>query len=374
MKLVMKNSLIILFTLCAFNLVQADDGIVDVSDALVEKVSDSVMPSVAVSVVLQDKIFAHGATGKRKVGSDEKVTIQDKFHLGSCTKNMTAMLGAILAKEKILSWDTKIVDVFPEIPIHESYQTANLKHLLSNSAGCPTRVPRKLWSELWKMEPDPIKQRMHLLKGMLAEPASFSPGSDYLYSNSGFAIAGAMMEKLTDQPYEKLMKEKLFSPLGMHSAGFGPPATKGKIDHPYGHHEKLFKLKPVDPYPGGDNPVAIAPAGRVHCSIDDFARYALFLLNGSEQIDLSLEEIQFVLKPASKNGKYALGMGITQRKWGKGTVYTHTGSNTMFYSVIWVAPKADFAIVAACNSGLSKAYKVLDSAVWDNIQEFLLDE
>ena len=65
-----------------------------------------------------------------------------------------------------------------------------------------------------------------------------------IYSNQGYAIVGAMLEKITGQDYETLMTEKLFKPLHMDTAGFGPPGTTDKVDQPWGHVHKLFMTIP----------------------------------------------------------------------------------------------------------------------------------
>ena len=93
-----------------------------------------------------------------------------------------------------------------------------------------------------------------------------------IYSNQGYAIVGAMLEKLTGTPWETLITERLFKPLHMDSAGFGPPGTIGGMDQPWGHIRKLAITVPLQ----ADNPPAIAPAGRVHCSLDDLARFTIF--------------------------------------------------------------------------------------------------
>ena len=89
----------------------------------------------------------------------------------------------------------------------------------------------------------------------------------------GFAtigsIAGAMLEKLTGTPWETLMTNRLFRPLRMSSAGFGPPGTLGQVDEPWGHIRTFGRNRPDQ----DDNPPAIGPAGTVHCSLDDLARY-----------------------------------------------------------------------------------------------------
>jgi len=104
------------------------------------------------------------------------------------------------------------------------------------------------------------------------------PGTRFIYSNAGFSIAGAMAEKVTGTAWEELMKQRLFEPLGMTSAGFGPPGARGSIDQPRGHRENG---SPVEPGRDADNPVAIGPAGTVHCAIDDWAKYVALHLQGA---------------------------------------------------------------------------------------------
>jgi CubicO group peptidase (beta-lactamase class C family) len=175
-----------------------------------------------------------------------------------------------------------------------------------------------------------------------------------------------MLERLTDTSYEELMRDKVFKPLGMESAGFRAPATNGRVDQPYGHNPN-----PVDPEPRGDNPRAIAPAGAVHCSIVDLALYVRFHLgHGADEI-LNEKEIKLLHTPVSQKDGYALGWKITQRDWAKGVAITHAGSNTMFFTVIWIAPKREFAAVAACNIGTPVGRQKCDAAVAHLVRKYL---
>ncbi|MEI9866055.1 MAG: serine hydrolase domain-containing protein [Limisphaerales bacterium] len=117
-----------------------------------------------------------------------------------------------------------------------------------------------------------MQQRREFIEAVLAQPPEAAPGTKMIYSNQGYAIVGAMLEKITGTNYEALITERLFKPLHMDTAGFGPPGTGGKIDEPWGHAHKLLMTVPMQV----DNPPAIAPAGRVHCSLDDLARFAIF--------------------------------------------------------------------------------------------------
>src|SRR5690606_19855697 len=190
-----------------------------------------------------------------------------------------------------------------------------------------------------------------LVRDILSAPPAYPPGGGFAYSNAGYSIAGAMLEKASGLAFAELIDRRLFTPLGMESAGFGAPATAGSIDQPYGHQLRDGKLAAVEPGPVGDNPPAIPPAGRVHASISDFAKYAAFHLGGAEGAPLDDNDLAVLHRHIPPSENHALGWVRVERPWAGGTALTHTGSNTMFFAVAWIAPERNFAAVAACNSG-----------------------
>ncbi len=329
------------------------------------------VPGIAAAAVMDGEIVAAGVAGIRKAGSPEKVEPGDLFHIGSCTKSMTACLASILVKDGKIRWESTTAELFPNLKIHENFRGATLRQLLSNTGGAPDDVPGELWARLWEARGPETKQRSILVRDILAEAPAYPPGGGYAYSNAGFSIAGAMLEKAAGKPFDELLTARLFKPLGMDSAGFGAPATPGKVDQPYGHHIHEGKLVSMDPQPAGDNPPAITPAGRVHCSILDLAKYARFHLRGLKGAPLTDEEIRRLHERVEPAEDYALGWVRAERPWAGGTALTHSGSNTMFYAVIWLAPERDFAAVAACNSG--EGAKACDAAVAMMIGRYLKD-
>ncbi len=356
---------VFLFTQLA---VQRGSAMDDISADLAAMIKSSGVPSLAAAAVFEGKIIAAGASGIRKQGSNKRVTISDKYHIGSCTKSMTAVLAAILVQEKKISWDTTIGEIFRSKRVHPEYKKVTLAQLLSNTGGCPDDIGPRLWSKLWAARGSYTNQRMLLAEGVLAQPPSYSPGTEDRYSNAGFSIAGAMLEQAGRLPYERMLRDKLFTPLGMKTAGFRAPASLGKVDQPYGHNPD-----PVEPEPAGDNPPAIAPAGAVHCSVVDFARYAAFHLGVHGKEILPADAIEFLHDPANGRGEYSMGWIITTRDWAGGKALTHTGSNTMFFSVIWIAPKRDFAVVAMCNTGEQEGFELCDGAIAHLVEKYLKD-
>ena len=163
-----------------------------------------------------------------------------------------------------LRWKTRVSEVFPELDIHEDYKDATFEQFVTYTARVPSDIQSALWLSLLQREGGESSQRIQLVEGILQVPPAYKPGSDQIYSNAGFSIARAILETITDKPYEALLAERLFNPLGMNSAGFRAPASKNQVHQPYRHTKSLFTVNPVDPEPVGDNPPAIAPAGAVH--------------------------------------------------------------------------------------------------------------
>ena len=84
-------------------------------------------------------------------------------------------------------------------------------------------------------------QREAIARKYLTMPPASKAG-DFAYSNLGFIIVGAIAEARTGKSWEDLIREQIFTPLGIKNAGFGPPGTPGKLDQPWGHEEKAGKL------------------------------------------------------------------------------------------------------------------------------------
>lgn len=287
------------------------------------------------------------------------MTIGDRFHIGSCTKSMTATLAAILIEEGKIGWDTTIVQALPDLKgrIHVDFETATLEMLLQNRGGLPTAALPAAWKRAWEKTGTPTAQRREFIAAVLAKEPVSKPGTKFTYSNQGFAVAGAMLEKVTGMAWETLMAEKLFKPLEMGTAGFGVPGAIGKADEPWGHTPSGGKNQAVQ----ADNPPAIGPGGTVHCSLEDLSRYArLHLRRGVGDKALLKPETFRRLHTPPEGQDYACGWSSLARGWAGGKALTHSGSNTMWLVVMWLAPERDFSVVIGTNVAGAEATKACD--------------
>jgi len=330
-------------------------------------------PALAAAVVVDGKLVATNAVGVRKRGGTEAVTVNDKFHLGSVTKSMTATVAAMLVEQGKITWTTTIGDSFSDLgdQLHADYRPVTLEQLLAHRGGAPGKAPGDLWRQAWNASGPPAAQRLEFVHGLLSRKPESEPGTKYTYSNQGYAIAGVMLEQATGKPWEELMRTLLFEPLDMDSAGFGAPATPGQVDQPWGHSKGwLTGIKPVPPGPGADNPPVIGPAGTVHCSLPDLARYVMFHLTGEQGASQWLKAESFRKLHTSAGNDYALGWIGLEREWAGGRALMHNGSNTMFYVVVWMAPEKNCAVIVATNVGVDAAFAGCDETAGKLIQRF----
>ena len=325
-------------------------------------------PGLAAIVIKGGKIDSIAAIGLRKYGDPAQLTTNDVFHIGSCTKSMTATVAASLIEQGTLQWNTTIGEVFPELKkqMNEQYRAVTLQQLLRHRGGVPAQPPEAAWQRAWRRRGTSRQQRYEFIRAVLAERPEVTPGTKYVYSNQGYAIAGAMLERITGKPYEELMTERLFKPLHMGSAGFGPPATEGRVDQPWGHIRQGSTNVALQQ----DNPPAIAPGGTVHCSLPDLAKYAICHLHGEQPGGLLKPETFRRLHTPAEGGDYACGWICAERDWAGGVALTHSGSNTMWYVVIWLAPAKDFGVIVGTNTGASEAFKGCDEVAGALIRQW----
>jgi CubicO group peptidase (beta-lactamase class C family) len=334
---------------------------------LLEKIRDDHdVPALAAAVMDEGEIVALGVCGMRSASRVVPVMLDDKWHLGSCTKSMTASLAAMLVEDGLIRWNTTLSEIFPDEAeeMDHAWRDVTLEQLLTHRGGAPHDPPKDLYAEAMKQEGEPMLQRWEFVTGLLHLPPAKPPGTHWIYSDCGYAIAGAMLERAGGEPWEDMMRSRLFEPLGLKSAGFGAPATPGKLDQPWGHLGYEPPFKPVAPGPNADYPPSLGPAATVHMSIADFARYAQWHVAGARGEGTLLKPESFRKLHAPPDGQdYAMGWAVTKRRWAGGTALMHSGDNTMFYAVMWLGARENTCFVAACNADCVEASEACDDAI-----------
>jgi CubicO group peptidase (beta-lactamase class C family) len=353
------------------------------------------------TVLRGERIIAQGAAGVRKRGTAERITLDDQFHLGSCTKAMTATLVAMLVEEGKLNWTTTLGELFADTvkPMHPAWEKVTLRQVLAHRAGLRGEPGglAQVFNEL--VRPDRAfhflkavrngtlpQQRLEIARQALSRPPGIPPDTKYRYSNVGYILAGAVLEQLTSRTWEELMRERLFRPLGISTGGFGAPGTADKTEQAWGHSPVLGK--PLDPRsPAAALPLFYGPADQAHMTVTDWAKFVALHLRGDpanphcQAALLKLDtfaEMHAVAPATTSKGwvirglnflatgdaapavTYCAGWLISTASWAKGTRpgdtgrrLWHAGSNGRWGSGVVVAPEIDFAVLVACNRAIA---------------------
>ena len=329
------------------------------------------LPAIAASVIIDGDIYSKAAVGTREYGTNNWVTIEDKFLVGSCGKAFTATLTAILINEGLLQWNTTVREAFPELKMHSDWESITIQHLLTNRSGYEDDpnsklLPSDIILELWHDNNPPTDMRFSYMKSALNIKPHHPPNKVVIYANSGFLVAGVMLETLSSKAFENLMEEKLFKPLVLNSAGYGSPAAIDPISQPHGHFNNSTIKK--------DFPDYISPMGNVAISIGDWSRFILFHLNAyytPNRILLDSDTLEKLHMPPNsatwpksgleswiakaifnldlKTFSYAFGWCTKKEPDGNYLLY-HYGQGSSFSARVEADPKTKSAILIVTNA------------------------
>jgi len=308
------------------------------------------LPALTALMLHDGNIIEKSAVGKRSIGSSAQVTVDDKWHMGSITKTMTSTLAALLVKEGVIDWNSTISDIYPELVnvMKPEYKDVRFDELLSHRSGIPNELPDH---SLYYFDKREISvQRLEFIEKVLKLPSKTTRGV-YEYNNTGYIVAGTMLERVTGINWEKLMQIYIFDPLLMTHTGFGAPVTDANFTQPVGHKlldDNWIPILPWDESIASDNATIFGPAGTVHTTLDDIAAFMEMHLQGlrGESVNglLSSLELKKLYEPFP-NSNYALGWVVVSDK-----IIHHSGSNTYWYATIYLDAEKNLAIFIAMNA------------------------
>ena len=330
------------------------------------------VPALGAIAISQGQVLETAAVGRRSLSSSQRVTAQDLWHVGDLTKSMTATLAGVLVEAGHLEWTTTVEQAMPDVAavIRVEYQDVRLEELLAHTSGLADDLTGTTWwSQLPHSEPLP-DQRVALATELMQNQAG-APRGEYFYSNGGYIVAGAMIERVMGEQWEDLIVARVFVPLGMFTASFGAPGRAGSHLQPWGHALETGNYSPIEPGPDADNPEVVGPAGTVHMSMADFARYAAAHIAGARGVDGLVSAATYAkLHQQTPGTASALGWLLAVRVWANGIALHHEGSNQLWYANTWLAPDLDFGVLAITNAGEGRAYDATAATVSALVDRF----
>jgi D-alanyl-D-alanine carboxypeptidase len=322
------------------------------------------IPAMAVVVMNADELLLAEAKGVRIVSTNNAVTMDDYFHIGSCSKSILAIMAGKLIEQDKLQWHTKLLDVFPELrkTSNPAYYAVTLEDLFICEAGIQ---PFTGVEEFPSIDSPTHDKRKEFVRWLLKQPPAAAIAADnrfqHLYSNAGYTIIACMLEQVSGKSWEGLIKEILQAEYSCHVL-FGWPNTND-VSQPWGHGgftydvaTKTEQLTPhiLHPMPP-DHPYKlhelIAPAGDISMKPLDFAKYVQVHLKGLRGMDGYISAKTFQYIHFAHKG-FSLGVANTTM-YGK-TVTGFDGSAGTFYCRALLIPQDNVAFVIMINSGSQK--------------------
>lgn len=303
------------------------------------------VPAMAVAARAGTGPIRDWVTGERLAGSGVRATRQDLWHLGSITKSMTATLIGRLVDAGKVRWDDTVGRVLGAAApnMRSEYRAVTYRHLLSHRSGLQANLALSDMIAFSRELDDPRQERIAHVNKALAQAPVGPAGQTFTYSNNGYIVAGAMLEQVLGKPWEALIREHLFAPLNLDSAGIGAPGRAGVPIQPVGH--AAGPTGALMPFPVGspvtDNPAVVGPAGRVHMSMADAVTY---LGAHRDRSSLLKPETWRTLHTAPFGGDYAMGWVLRD-----GGLW-HNGSNTLWYAEVAVDFAGGRVAAAAANA------------------------
>lgn len=256
--------------------------VVDLSERLAAIRQQFGFPGIAAAAVRGNAVVAEGVAGVRRVGGEDKIAVDDRFAIASCTKKMTAAMIARVIDSGKLSFETTLAEALPDVPMRDDYRGVTVTQLLQFSGGIQPYLqfgPEQV-SMLRALKGSAREQRGQFVEHVLQEEPVVKPGTERRYSNASYALVAFVAEQRTGKSWEELMRAEVFQPLAMSTAGFGRARSKERPNEPTLHRKTDTGFEPEAEE--RVNVMAVfAPAGDVHCSIRDFAKFASYELNAA---------------------------------------------------------------------------------------------
>ena len=329
--------------------VDRQDAAIPLIAAIMQRRSNEGDFSGTVLVARDGKILYENAFGYANREWNTANDLETKFEIGSMTKQFTAVLVLQFVNEGKLHLDGYISDYLPYYR-KDTGKRVTLAELLSHTSGIPEFLSH----------PDsldgPASRTQYGVREFAAQFCSgdlrFDPGTQFEYSNSGYFLLGAILEQVSGTSYERLLQERIFTPLKMRDSGYTHPETI--LPHRATGYERTPAGFRNARYYDMSIPFA---AGAMYSTVGDLLRWDQALYT-DQLLPARLRDLLF--RPNLED--YGFGWSIYVPKSGQpnagDTILMHGGAIFGFQSVIERIPKSRVLIVLLDNSDTPKILEI----------------
>jgi len=324
------------------------------------------IPELSYAVVDAQSTLEIAALGKHSVNLPDTATLNDRFHIGSNTKAMTAFMIARYVEKGKLTWTTRFFDLFPawKVKSKPGYANISLQDLLSHKAGI---LPFQ--GEDDPPIPDfkgtaPEKRKQFAAFVLTLDPVQPGEKEPFIYSNAGYTLAALMLEKVTGRSWEQLVDQVFNKELKLHVQLSWPENQKRKDT--WGHRSENGKLIPV-PSTVDYHLDFTEPAGDINIRLTDYIRFIQMNLQGLAGTNNYLKAATYkFIHTGIKN--YSIGWFNIYENGKELSVHSGTGAFT-YFTIVHIdrlKNKAYIIFTNAFNDDTQQAVRLLMRKLKEN--------
>lgn len=263
--------------------------------------------------------------------------VDTKFNLGSMNKMFTAVAVVQLAEAGKLSFDDRVGKLLPDYPNRDVAEKVTVRDLLTHTSGLGS-----FWNAKFDERRTSVRSVADYLALFADDPLLFEPGSRFEYSNAGYVVLGAIVEKVTGERYDDYVREHVYAPAGMKdTAAYAIDERVPNLAVGYtteggtARHENTAFL----PGRGG-------PAGGGYSTVEDLTRFARALV-GHKLLDAMTTDLATAGKGADPADSYGYGFG--NRTVGGKRYFGHNGGAPGIGSELMIFPDSGYTVAVMTN-------------------------
>ena len=304
----------------------------DVASAIRDRVRQAASAdrfSGVVVVAKGDSVLVHETLGMADREHGIANTRATRFNTTSVGKMFTGVAIAQLVEQGKLRFDDTLATVLPEYPNREAARRIVIRDLLTHSAG----VPDVFLSPRFTAH-GPFRTHAEMLPTFADAPLTLTPGSRFEYSNGGYAVLGAIIEKLSGQRYEDYLRDHVWGPAGMlhtEHAGESRGADRA-VGYLRSSERDPLGIEPREPNVGDSTRALakiamLAAFGGGSFSAEDLFRFTRALRTGKLLRPETTALVTRGVMPLGDGGPVKYGYGFFDADRGGHRVVSHPGSN-----------------------------------------------
>ena len=313
-----------------------------------EKMNTYNIPGLSIGIIESDSIVFSKGYGIKSINTKDIVNSSTNFHTASISKLFTAQAILILAQEKKLSLDTKLIAVIPELRFKdERVKNITIKTLLNHTSGLPDVINYN-----WENNNQSDRSLKNYVLGLNLKLQS-EPDTEYHYSNLGYNILGHIIERVSGTNFDQFIKESILSPNQMLNSDFryfeitdsirSSPHSKRLIS------KKIYERK-IYPYTREQ-----APSSTLNSSANDLSKWMISFL---KSVDSSNQNKSFekMLEPSFKQYPH-IGLGFQLSSLNTEKAVGHYGGDKGYRSYLIMVPAKRIGLVLLANCDYDEDFR-----------------